>query len=104
MNPDAIAAGLGAVLTAIIGITLTLREFRSRERKAAREEMGQLLDDLYGVDEAYIAQRHYSFELRQMVADNGELPPPPPRYSKQLTRQIATPAKKAAPKPPPPKP
>jgi len=101
VNPEAIIAGIGAVVTAVIGLSLTMREFRSRERKAARAEMAQMVDDLYGVDEAYIAQRHYSYILRQMVADEGDLPPPPPvhRLTMTLGQQVKAKAKAKPPEP-----
>lgn len=76
---EALFAGIGAVLTAAIALTLIIREFRNREHKAARQEIAHLTDDLYNLDQAFISFRSYAHVLRQLLADAGiDAPPTPP--------------------------
>lgn len=98
MSIEAIAAGIGAVITAVAGMVLLMREFRNREHKAARAEVNTLMTDLYGVDNAYIELRRYTFEMRQMLADLGADVPTPPTIFR-LSREPVLPrppAKKAS--------
>lgn len=79
MSLEAILAGIGAVLTAAIGVALIVREFRFKEHKASRAEINTLTTDLYHLDQAYIEFRRYAHTLRQLLADNGiDAPSPPP--------------------------
>lgn len=98
MSVEAIAAGMGAVITAIAGMVLVIREFRNREHKAARAEVNQLITDLYAVDNAYIELRRYNYELRQLLADKGvDVPEPPAIHDlKRPQPQTPRPVKKAS--------
>lgn len=93
MSLEALLSGIGAVLTAAVGLLLIIREFRHREHKAARAEVASLTRELYDLDQAYIAFRRYAHKLRQMLADQGiDAPEAPPlhEYTNGLASELAS--------------
>lgn len=91
MSLQAVLTGIGAVLTAAAGLALIIREFRNREHKAARNEIGHLTNDLYNLDQAYIEFRRYAHTLRQLLADAGiDAPSPPPVHRYEAKDELAS--------------
>ena len=71
MDWAAIATGIGAILTAAGGVTLVVREFRRRDRRAYRQEVDDLSDQLHLCRADFTTFRTWAFELRQRAADAG---------------------------------
>jgi len=67
----AVATGIGAIVTAVGGITLAIREVRRRERRAATKTINALEDDLNECQTESVALHRQVYALRKWLADRG---------------------------------
>jgi hypothetical protein len=77
----AILTGIAAILTAAGGMTLVIREFRRRDRRAYQGEIDELTTELHLLREDFADHRRWAFELQQRASSAGldVLHPPEPR-------------------------
>lgn len=79
MDLAALVTGIGAIVAAVGGVVLIVREFRRKDHKAGNAERSLLVDDLAACRDALVEMRRYVHDLRQTMADLGHDTPEPPR-------------------------
>lgn len=71
-------AGVGAILTALGGIFLIVRELNRRERKAANRQIDSLSKQIDVLRRDFLAYHGWAFDLARRLTGRGmEVPPAP---------------------------
>lgn len=67
----AIVTGLAAIISAAGGVLLTVRAVRSKERKAAADELDEVTAELAEERHARLQAEHQAHEYRVLLVKNG---------------------------------
>lgn len=79
MNIDAVITAIGAIMAAVGGTVLVVREFRRRDRKESLAQIEQCQDETYTLRADMLNYRHWAYELSVSLAAAGiPFPPAPP--------------------------
>jgi hypothetical protein len=71
----AIWAGIGALITAGLGLALVIRELRRRERMASVHQISALADELLTHQRAVLTYQQWAFMVTQTMLEHGIQPP-----------------------------
>ena len=78
MTLDVLLTGIGAILTAAMGVLLVLRELRRRDRIAASRQIDELAYSLTVTRQDVIAYQQWAYHASQLMVANGVIPPAMP--------------------------
>jgi hypothetical protein len=76
--------GIGAILFATMGVALSIREVRRKERRDAQAIIDGLEDRLLAQENEAIAWRRYVYDLRILMAEHGITSPDPPPLAEHV--------------------
>lgn len=72
-------AGIGAILTALGGIFLIVRELSRRERRAADRQIDRLTKQVDSLRSDFLAYHAWAYQLTHTMTDAGLPVPPAPK-------------------------
>jgi len=70
--------GIGAIITAIIGITLVIKELRRRDRVASSRQIDELSNSLVVTRQDVIAYQQWAYNASELMVANHVHPPDMP--------------------------
>ena len=82
---EAILAGIGALVAAVGGVILIVREFRRRDHRAMTRQLDDLTQEVWALRVDLVAYRRWAFTVqRQAVGVELPVEPEPHRTAGQL--------------------
>jgi hypothetical protein len=79
---DAILAGIGAIVTAAMGVILVVRELRRRDRIASMRQIDDLSEGLTAARQNLTNYQEWAFKATQLVIECGKEPPVLPQFQR----------------------